>query len=189
MTLLKSLSQRHAIYLDAGNEQYLGLFTSGHVGMLWTGPWDLPSILEGHEPYGVQILAAEQNHQTISGPDNWVMFNNGSARVDAAWNFLTWFTSAQNDLRWSTDTGDLPVRRDVTTLPGYTHFVAKYPGVGTWAANLDNALQSRPAIPSYSKLSTVVGQAVQAVLLGKAQPEAALHEAAQQVNTILATSG
>jgi multiple sugar transport system substrate-binding protein len=128
---------------------------------MYEGPWDLPGILEGHEPYGVQILPAEQNHQTISGPDNYVIFNNGSAHVNAAFAFLTWLSSPQTVLKWSTATGQLPIRRDVAKLPGYSAFVAKYPGVGVWAANLANAEQARPTIASYSKISTVVGQAVQ----------------------------
>ena len=54
-----------------------GVFNSGHIGMLWTGPWDLSQITASQVDYGVTILPADQNHQTISGPDNWVMFNNG----------------------------------------------------------------------------------------------------------------
>ena len=40
--------------------------------------------------------------------------------------------------------------------------------------------------PLYPKISTAIGQAVQAVLLGKAQPAQALQSAASQVNSILA---
>ena len=29
--------------------------------------------------YGVQILPRDKNHQTIAGPDNWVLFNNGKS--------------------------------------------------------------------------------------------------------------
>ncbi len=58
-----------------------------------------------------------------------------------------------------------------------------------WAANLNNATQARPQITAYPKISTVIGQAVQSVLLGKAQPQQALSQAAQQVNGILAAPG
>ena len=44
--------------------------------MLFTGPWDLSSFPD--VDYGVQILPGDLNHQTISGPDQWVLFNNGS---------------------------------------------------------------------------------------------------------------
>jgi multiple sugar transport system substrate-binding protein len=184
MTLLETLAKHNSIYLDDGSDVYPGVFNSGHIGMLWTGPWDLSQIA-GHQPYGVTTLPADQNHQTISGPDNWVVFNNGSARVNAALTFLKWFTSPKIDLKWATMTGDLPIRASAAKLPGYQAFVKKYPGIAAWVANLANATQSRPVTTTYPKVSTAVGQAVQSVLLGKADPQQALSQAAQQVNGIL----
>jgi multiple sugar transport system substrate-binding protein len=185
LTLLQQLAARKAIYLDNGSGDYLPVFNAGHIGMLWTGPWDLQQIAASKVSYGEQILPAAVNHQTISGPDNWVMFDNGSARVAAAWEFLKWFTSPKIDLEWCLMTGDLPIRDDVSTQPGYNQFARKYPGIDLWVKNLDNATQARPVLTTYPKISTVVGQAVQSVLLGKAQPQQALTQAAQQVNGIL----
>jgi len=63
------------------------------------------------------------------------------------------------------------------------------PGVSTFIANLANVRQARPQIPSYPQISQVIGNMVVAVLLGKAQPQAALAQAAAKVNQILAGSG
>jgi multiple sugar transport system substrate-binding protein len=189
LSLLQMLAQRQSIYLDNGSDNYLGLFTSGHIGMLFTGPWDLSTIAPSKVSYGVQILPGDLNHQTISGPDNWVVFNNGSARTHAAWEFLKWLTSPATDLKWGLLTGDLPIRESVTKLPGYKNYIAKYPGIAVWVHNLANATQSRPVSTVYPKVSTVVGQMVQSVLLGKAQPQQALSQAAQQINGILAAPG
>jgi multiple sugar transport system substrate-binding protein len=189
MTLLQTLANKHTIYLDNGSDNYLPVFNGGHIGMLWTGPWDLQQITQSKVDYGVTILPGDANHQTISGPDNWVMFNNGQAHTQAAWTFLKWLTSPAIDLKWATMTGDLPIRASVAKLPGYSKFTAKFPGISVWAANLANATQSRPQITVYPKISTVIGQAVQSVLLGKAQPQQALSQAAQQVNGILAAPG
>ena len=48
---LAALQQLHdmavtdkSVYLDTGNGNYLNLFNSGKIAMLWTGPWDLSSI-------------------------------------------------------------------------------------------------------------------------------------------------
>lgn len=189
LTLLQRLAAKHSIYLDNGSDNYLSVFNNGHIGMLWTGPWDLSQIVSSKVKYGVTILPGDANHQTISGPDNWVMFNNGQAHTAAAWTFLKWLTSPAVDLKWATMTGDLPIRASVAKLPGYTQFTSKYPGIAVWASNLANATQSRPQITVYPKISTVIGQAVQSVLLGKAQPQQALSQAAQQVNGILAAPG
>ncbi len=189
LTLLQTLAKRNSIYLDNGSGNYLPLFNSGHIGMLWTGPWDLSQITAAKVPYGVQILPADLNHQTISGPDNWVVFNNGSARTQAAWQFLKWLTSPAIDLKWAQMTGDLPIRASVSQLPGYRQFITKYPGIGLWVKNLGNATQARPVLAVYPKISSAIGQAVQAVLLGKAQPQQALQQAAQQVDGVLAAPG
>jgi len=186
LTLLQQMAvQDHSVYLDSGNDLYANLFNSGHIGMLSTGPWDLSGFPNVN--FGVQILPGDLNHQTISGPDNWVLFNNGSARANAAFTFISWFTSAKQSLQWSLRTGDLPIRASVLKLPGYQQYVAKYRGVSTFVANLKNAVKVRPVTPLYPKISAVIGQAVQSVLLGKAQPQQALQQAAQQVNSILAT--
>jgi multiple sugar transport system substrate-binding protein len=189
MQLIQRLAQAKAIYNDNGNQNYLGLFASGHIGMLFTGPWDLTQIQDGGAPYGVQILPADQNHQTISGPDNWVMFDNGDARKQASWEFLKWLSSPQVDVKWDILTGALPVRAATLKEPSYKQFLDKYPGVGVWADNLKNATQVRPVIASYPKISNAVGQSVVSVLLGKAQPQQALSSASQQTNSILSVPG
>ena len=189
MSLIQRLVQAKAIYDDNGNQNYLGLFASGHIGMLFTGPWDLTQIQDGGAAYGVQILPGDQNHQTISGPDIWTVFDNGDARKQASWEFLKWFNSPEVNLKWSLLTGDLPVRAAVLKLPNYKQFLDKYPGVGVWADNLKNATQVRPVTAVYPKISNVVGQSIVSVLLGKSQPQQALSQAAQQTNSILSVPG
>ena len=185
-TLLQQMATvDHSVYLDNGNGNYANLFNSGKIAMLFTGPWDLSSFPD--VDYGVQVLPGDQNHQTISGPDQWVLFNNGDQRTEAAWTFLKWFTSAQQSLQWSLDTGDLPIRASVTKLPDYGQYVKRYPGVDAFVANEANALKARPVIPTYNEVSQAMGQAIQAVLLGKAEPQQALDDAAQQVDDTLAS--
>jgi multiple sugar transport system substrate-binding protein len=184
-TLLQQMATvDHSVYLDNGNGTYANLFNSGKIAMLFTGPWDLSSFPD--VSYGVQVLPGDQNHQTISGPDQWVMFDNGDARRKAAWTFLKWFTSPREAMQWSVDTGDLPIRASMAQLPQYPQYVKKFPGVATFVQNEANALKARPVIPSYAEVSQAMGQAIQAVLLGKAEPKAALDQAAQQVDQVLA---
>ena len=120
-----------SMYLDPSDSAYGNLFNSGKIGMLVTGPWDLATF--NNVKYGVQVMPAypgtSGGHQTISGPDNWVIFNNGPARVAAAEQFLLWLTAATQDKYFAVQTGDLPIRQSVghdasvvqqmnTALPG-----------------------------------------------------------------------
>ena len=134
----------------------------------------------------MQILPGDQNHQTISGPDKWVMLDNGDARRNAAWTFLKWFTSPAQAMKWSLATGDLPIRASQAKQPDYQTYVKKYPGIATFVQNEQNAVKARPVLADYNEISQAMGQAIQAVLLGKAQPQQALAQAAAQVNQVLA---
>ena len=184
-TLLQQMATvDHSIYLDNGNGNYANLFNSGKIAMLFTGPWDLSGFPD--VDYGIQILPGNENHQTISGPDQWVMLDNGDDRRNAAWTFLKWFTSQNEAMQWSLATGDLPIRSSQTQTPDYPKYTAKYPGIATFVDNEQNALKARPVLPTYNEISQAMGQAIQAILLGKAQPQQALDQAAQQVDQVLA---
>jgi multiple sugar transport system substrate-binding protein len=176
-----------SVYLDQGNGNYLNLFNSGKIGMLWTGPWDLSSI-NSDVSYGVQILpAAEGTHSSIAGPDNWMVFNNGAAREQAAWTFLTWLTSAQTHGEFTLATGDLPTRASETKLDSYTGYLAKYPGDAVFVLNLSNVTKARPNTKSYPQVSQAIGSQMQGVLIGHTAPQSALTAAAQQADAALAS--
>ncbi|HEY7429171.1 MAG TPA: ABC transporter substrate-binding protein [Streptosporangiaceae bacterium] len=179
----------HSMYLDPADSPYANLFNSGKIGMLVTGPWDLSGFPNVH--YGVQVMPAfpgtSGGHQTIAGPDNWVIFNNGSARVSAAEKFLLWLTAPAQATYFSLHTGDLPIRQSVGNAAGFSQQMnTALPGVSTFIANLANVKQARPQIPQYPKISQILGQMIVSVLLNKSQPAEALKSAAQQVNQVLA---
>jgi len=179
-----------SMYLDPSDSEYANLFNSGKIGMLVTGPWDLSGF--PNAKYGVQIMPAfagtSGGHQTISGPDNWVIFNNGSARVAAAEKFLLWMTATPQATYFSLATGDLPIRASVEDSPGFLQKMDKaLPGVDIFVTNLNNVKQARPQLAAYPQISTILGTMIVSVLLGKSQPQAALAIAAQQVNQVLAS--
>lgn len=176
-----------SVYLDQGNGNYLNLFNSGKIAMMWTGPWDLSSI-NADVNYGVQVLpAAGSVHSSIAGPDNWMLFNNGAAREQAAWTFLTWLTSAQTHGQFALATGDLPTRTSEATGAPYAKFVAKYPGDAVFVKNLDNVTKTRPNTKTYPQVSQAIGSQIQGVLIGHTSPQDALKSAAQQADSALAS--
>jgi multiple sugar transport system substrate-binding protein len=155
--------------------------------MMITGPWDLSSFPD--VKYGVQFMPSFDpggSHQTIAGPDNWVIFDNGPQRVAAAWDFLKWFSAPDQLLKDSMATGHLPTRASVEQMPDFSQFNTKYPGEGTFAENLKNVLKARPQIPQYPRVSTALGQAIVNTLLGKGTPQDNLNTAATLANGFLA---
>src|SRR3954452_3634264 len=192
---LAALTQLHdmavtdqSVYLDTGNGNYLNLFNSGKVAMLWTGPWDLSSI-NADVDFGVTYLPGyEGNHETISGPDLYMIFNQSDAHADTAFDFVSWLDSPEVHLKFAIATGDLPVRQSETALPDYQTFLQKYPSEEVFVANLDNVEHVRPNIPQYGEVSVAVGQMVQSVLLGQSDPASALEEGSAAVESALAGS-
>ena len=74
------------------------------------------------------------------------------------------------------------------SCPDYAEFLKKYPANKVFVENLGNVKHVRPNIASYSEVSTAVGQMVQSVLLGQAEPQEALDTASDQVASVLAGS-
>jgi len=175
-----------SVYLDTGDQQYVNLFNSARIGMLWTGPWDLGSINEDVS-YGVQFLPGKVTHATIAGPDVFSVFGD-SGKADA-WPFLKWLLSAEIHLEFALETGHLPIRQSELSLPKYAEFLEKFPGNKVFVDNLaKNVSKSRPNIAEYPKISQALGTAVQSVLLGKEEGAAALAAARAEVDEILAGS-
>jgi multiple sugar transport system substrate-binding protein len=178
-----------SLYLDTTNENGPKLMNSGKIGMLVTGPWDLSSLTDIQ--YGVQTLptfaGSAGTHQTISGPDNWVVFDNGDKKKQAAIDFVKWLTAPEQVKTFSAATGDLPTRTSVGQDQAFVDQLnQKLPGTATFVQNLANVKTVRPTVEQYPDVSEALGQAIVSVMLGKDQPEAALNTAAQAADTALA---
>lgn len=180
----------HSVYLDPTANGAEPLFTSGHLGMFVSGPWEVPVLNQSKVPWGdVQLPAVSTNHQTVSGPDNWVIFNHSSARVNAAIEFLKWLDSPHEQFVWDMGSGSLPIRPSMLHMPEYQQFLKKYPGIGPMAMNLANAKEAMPSLSQWPRVVDVLGTAIASALLGKSSPKAALDSAAQKADAILSIPG
>jgi len=189
LTMLQDMAVTDkSVYLDTTNANGTKLMNSGKIGMMVTGPWDLSSIPD--VDYGVQVMptfaGSDAGHQTIAGPDNWVVFDNGSERKQAAVDFVRWLTAADQVRTTSLATGDLPIRESVGQDTSFQQQLDQnLPGSSTFVKNLSNVKKVRPAVEQYPAISEAMGQAIVSVLLGKAEPADALDEAAQATNDAL----
>jgi multiple sugar transport system substrate-binding protein len=178
-----------SVFLDMQNSPYTGLFNSGKIGMLVTGPWDLSSFPD--VDYGVEILPGfDGDHQTIAGPDMWCVFDNGGGRAQAALEFIAWLTAADQMKTDALATGHLPFRLSVIDDAAFIEgFGAAFPGVDVFAENLANVEQARPVLAAYPQVSEAMGLAIVSAMLGEKDAQSALDEAAAQANDALALAG
>ncbi|TQS42162.1 ABC transporter substrate-binding protein [Cryptosporangium phraense] len=171
-----------SMYLDQTDEKYSPLFWSGHIGMIMSGPWELLQIANANLDYGVTRLPGYRgDHQTVSGPDLWVLFNHRDPnRAGASRDFIKWLTSKDVDARFNLALGNLPLRSSEKDTLDFTAYVGEYPGGKAFFDNLANAKKSRPTLAGYSEMSRHVGAAIAKVLQGKADPDVALEQAATE---------
>jgi multiple sugar transport system substrate-binding protein len=155
--------------------------------MVATGPWELPAFVEAKTDYGVVPLPSYSGRRvTISGPDTWTVFDNGSAKVQAAVQFLQFLTSGERDVQWATQSGSLPLRKSTAETAGWTDYVKSTAGLDVFSDALRYA-QTRPTIRTYPRLSEPLGQAILKMLLDQGTPQQALDQAVQAANAALAT--
>ena len=190
LTVLQQMAvQDKSLYLDTTNENGPKLMNSGKIAMLVTGPWDLSQLSDIE--YGVQVMptfgGSGGGHQTIAGPDNWVVFDNGDAKKKAALDFVKWLSAPEQVRTFSLETGDLPIRTSVgedrSVLDTLNENV---PGTAAFVQNLKNVEKVRPQVEQYPAISEALGQAIVAVMLGEDQPKAALDSAAKAADDALA---
>ncbi|WP_238018042.1 ABC transporter substrate-binding protein [Dactylosporangium sp. AC04546] len=179
-----------SMYLDQTDEKYLPLFNDGHVGMVMSGPWALLELQEAGVEYGVtQLPGFNGDHQTVSGPDLWVLFDHKDAnRAGASRDFIKWLTSKETDAKWNLAIGNLPLRSSEQGTPEFAAYVKEYPGGQKFFDNLANARQARPTVAGYEEMSRNVGDAIAKVLQGAAKPKEALDEAAKKSAGVLEDS-
>jgi multiple sugar transport system substrate-binding protein len=177
------------VYVDktAGSEQMYRVFNSGHMAMVPTGPWELPEIVQAKVDYGVAPLPSfSGTPTTISGPDGWMLFDNGPARAKAAETFVQWLTQPAQDAAWDVNAGSLPLRKSTAQQPVWKKHQASLAGLSTFVDALASA-RVRPAIEAYPKLSHALGQQIVAMLLGTSAPPAALAKAISGANDALSS--
>jgi multiple sugar transport system substrate-binding protein len=188
LTLLSQMAtQDKSVYIDktAGSEKMYQVFNSNRMGMVPTGPWELPQIREAKVDYGVVPMPTFNGKPvTIAGPDTWMLFNNGDDRARAAQEFVQWLTDPAQDAQWDVAAGSLPLRRSTAAQDVWKQHVAKIEGLSTFVDALANA-RVRPVVQAYPKISEALGQSITGTLLGQQSPPDALSKAVSGGNKAL----
>jgi multiple sugar transport system substrate-binding protein len=180
-----------SVYIDstAGSERMQQLFASGKMAMNIAGPYSLPEYVDAKIDYGVVSMPSfGDEHTTIAGPDTWAIFDNGDERAAAAIEFMDWFSEPEQQLRWISEAGSLPLTTDVEDAEGFARYEKSLPGLDKFIENTELA-RTRATIPEYPQISQAMGKAVASVLYGEADPSEALSQAVDTANGELQVPG
>lgn len=187
LDVVRQLARDKSVYIDpkSGSEQMYRVFLSGRMGMSVTGPWQLPDIRQAKVDYHVAPLPSFSGRPvTISGPDTWTVFDNGSARVKAARTFVNWLARPAQDVRWDVEAGSLPLSRDAQAVPRWKRETREIEGLGVFTEALETA-RVRPVHPAYPQISQALGKALTSVLIGRSSPRSAMRACADEANAAL----
>lgn len=176
-----------SIYLDQTDTKFSQLFASDRIAMMTSGPWQLSELKTAKTSYGVVPLpGTDGDHQTVSGPDLWALFDNQDVnRAYWATEFVTWLTAVEQDVRFNVAIGNLPLRSSEAETEDFRAQVDELPGLDVLQANSKNAVTARPTVAGYNGLSEAVGNAIAHVLQGDGDPRSALMAAAQDADKAL----
>lgn len=177
-----------SVYLDQTDTKFAQLFAADRIGMMTSGPWQLYDLNTAGTEYGVTTLpGTDGDHQTVSGPDIWALFDTQDVNENH-WSFelLKWLTASEQDLRWNVAYGNLPLRTSEIETPEFQAQVEALPGLDIMAENNVNAINARPTVAGYVGLSEAIGSQIAQVLQGQGTAEEALEAAAEKANQALA---
>ena len=162
-------------------------FIEGKAAMQITGPWTLAQLKTTDIDYDVFPIPVAEQPAAVIGGENLFVFKTTPARQQASLRFLEYVLSEEFQTNWALATGYLPVNLKSQQSKKYQQFVAENPTIEVFLNQMHYA-RSRPIIPEYTRLSENLGRAIEASLLRKQTPEAALKRSQQRLELIFGDS-
>jgi len=168
--------------LPGANGDMTGL-AQGQYAMIDEGPWDVPSMKQQYPKVKYQLstfpAGAGGSAEVVGGEDIGV-FNTDSAHEKAAWAFEQFMMSpyAQSMMESVGQMSTLNHLPNSPVLKGLSYY-------NVFRKQLATAV-ARPPVPNYTQIDTDVSNAVSLAVQGKESVKAALDQATQQVDALLA---
>lgn len=153
----------------AGKEQYQGdAFADGYAAMAIVGPWAISvygdSVEWGSVPVPTAEGTAPEDTWTFSDAKNVGMFTACESK-GTAWDVLKYATSEEQDGIWLEETGQMPLRQDLTaTYPDYFSANPAYEQFGDQASrtvevpNVPNSVEIWQAFRDGYSESVIFGE-------------------------------
>jgi multiple sugar transport system substrate-binding protein len=175
-----------SMYVDANPDAIYQLFANEKIAMVVTGPFALSNFDESNVDYGVvQLPAFDGDHQTVSGPDNWIVLDHDADRTAASAAFLSFLAAPEQDAVWSVGLANMPIRNATQKTPAWKKVATTNPAFQTFADNFVNTKKKRPQTIVYPAYSLALGEQIAAVLTGQSSVEDALATAKQNAEAAL----
>ncbi|WP_457755644.1 ABC transporter substrate-binding protein [Thermodesulfatator indicus] len=186
---MKKIMKWWKILYDKGYYAYSGkpedwdgannLFISGQAPMLITSTSDVTILENAAFEHGFKLGTAfipipdgtERNGVVVGGASLWLTKGHSKKEIEAAKEFLLWFTNTENEVRWHKGTGYFPVRESAVNVLKFEKWFDKHPA---YKAAFDQLLQTKvnratqgALIGNFPEIRTIIEEAIQEILAGK----------------------
>ncbi|MFZ5951890.1 MAG: extracellular solute-binding protein [Candidatus Rifleibacteriota bacterium] len=157
-------------------------FVNGKYAMIFMGPWNLAKFKNTNMDFGVGLIPGGPagTSTNVGGTDTVVFKHSPYARE--AYNFLTFFTNAQNQARWCSELNQLPINLGAYDLVKFEDEHLK-----TFMEQMKHA-GVNPVVTSYGLLEDIVNPEMEAALSGQKSVRDALTSAAEKIQKQLLDS-
>lgn len=165
-------------------DQYIQPFMTGQVAMMAIGDWGIAPLAKGNPSleYGVAPLPKGKQAATVLG-GNALGITSASKSPDAAWGFVSWLTSAEQEKVLTEGYKRIPARTDITG----SAFAGGDPARKVFVEQASVA-KSRPPLAKWGAVEWgVMADAWDAVIQKKKSPEQAINDAATESTKTLSS--
>ena len=184
MQLGADLVKDNVTILSAPERGYeLNNFLAGKAAMQVTGPWTLGQLSQTDIDYGVFPIPVKEKPAAVVGGENVFVFKSNLQKEQACQEFLAYIVSEEFQTTWALKTGYLPINLKSQQSEAYQQYIQKNPVLEVFLNQMEWA-RSRPIINQYTRLSENLGRAIEASLLGKQTPEAAVKQSQKRLDLI-----
>lgn len=163
-------------------------FAQGYFAMVVTGPWNLGEFAR-RLPAPMQSLWAtaplpspdgERPGISLAGGASLAL-HRGSRHKAAAWRFIEYLATPEQQLQLYRLSGDLPAHRDAWADPR----LRDDPRIAAFRAQLDR-VQATPKIPEWERIAAKFAELCELMIRGRMAPDPALQGLDAAVDAILA---
>ena len=161
-------------------EDVQNLFKQGRLGMAISAPF-LSKQLKAEAPnikYGVTAVPTAGTAATYSATDSLIMFKNSKSK-ETAWKFMDYLFTKEPRVAFTSKEGFLPTTKAEAEAPEFAD-----PETKVFVDLLPSA-HFTPTVTGWEDTAKALTNALQSVYTGKAKPEDALKQAADEANKVL----
>jgi len=178
-------------YLGTGTSDALAAFIAGDVTITLGSTASLKMLLNnigddfelgtGYFPY---INADDEGGVSIGGGSLWILDSGDTAREQAAWEFIKYMISPEEQAYWNAQTGYFPITVATQDVESFQENLAHYPQFGTAIDQLhDSAPEYAGALLSvFPEARALVQQYTEKLINGEMDVQTTVDKLATEIN-------